>query len=98
MEPRHFITGQELTADELQALIERAGELKRLGRSISDGAGGGRAGPMVALLFDRPSTRTRVSFEVAATELGGGALVLKSEDLQLARGESVRDTAIVMSR
>jgi ornithine carbamoyltransferase len=50
------------------------------------------------MLFDRPSTRTRVSFEVAAVELGGGALVLKSEDLQLARGESVRDTAVVMSR
>jgi ornithine carbamoyltransferase len=53
---------------------------------------------MVALLFDRPSTRTRVSFEVAATQLGGGALVLKSEELQLARGETVRDTAMVMSR
>jgi ornithine carbamoyltransferase len=53
---------------------------------------------MVAMLFDRPSTRTRVSFEVAATQLGGGALVLKSGELQLARGESVRDTAMVMSR
>jgi ornithine carbamoyltransferase len=53
---------------------------------------------MVALLFDRPSTRTRVSFEVAAMQLGGGALILKSEELQLARGESVRDTAMVMSR
>jgi ornithine carbamoyltransferase len=97
-EPRHFITGQELTADELRALIERAGELKRLGRSSRDAASDGRAGPVVAMLFDRPSTRTRVSFEVAAMELGGEALVLKSEDLQLARGESVRDTAIVMSR
>ncbi len=90
---RHFITGQELTPEELRGLIERAGELKRLGSS-SNGSGG----PMIAMLFDRPSTRTRVSFEVAATQLGGGALVLKSEDLQLARGESVRDTAIVMSR
>jgi ornithine carbamoyltransferase len=91
---RHFITGQELTLDELRALVERAGELKH----SSSSADGVLRGSMVALLFDRPSTRTRVSFEVAATQLGGGALILKSEELQLARGETVRDTAIVMSR
>jgi ornithine carbamoyltransferase len=91
---RHFITGQELTPDELRALVERAGELKHA-NSSGDGI---LRGSMVALLFDRPSTRTRVSFEVAATQLGGGALVLKSEELQLARGETVRDTAMVMSR
>jgi ornithine carbamoyltransferase len=94
-ETRHFITGQELTPDELRALIERAGELKRANLSTGNGA---LQGSMVALLFDRPSTRTRVSFEVAATQLGGGALILKSEELQLARGETVRDTAMVMSR
>jgi ornithine carbamoyltransferase len=91
---RHFITGQELTPDELRALVERAGELKH-SSSLADGV---LRGSMVALLFDRPSTRTRVSFEVAATQLGGGALILKSEELQLARGETVRDTAMVMSR
>jgi ornithine carbamoyltransferase len=94
-DPRHFITGQELTPEELRALIERAGELKRVRAPTADGA---LRGCMVALLFDRPSTRTRVSFEVAATQLGGGALILKSEELQLARGETVRDTAMVMSR
>jgi ornithine carbamoyltransferase len=93
-ETRHFITGQELTPDELRALVERAGELKRSSAS----ADGVLHGSMVALLFDRPSTRTRVSFEVAAAQLGGGALILKSEELQLARGETVRDTAMVMSR
>jgi ornithine carbamoyltransferase len=93
--PRHFITGEELTPEELRALIGRAAEMKRSRSSAGNGA---LDAPMVAMLFDRPSTRTRVSFEVAATQLGGGALVLKSEDLQLARGESVRDTAIVMSR
>jgi ornithine carbamoyltransferase len=95
MTPRHFITGQELTPEELRGLIGRAAELKRRGGVAVNGA---LRGHMVAMLFDRPSTRTRVSFEVAATQLGGGALVLKSEELQLARGEPVRDTAMVMSR
>jgi ornithine carbamoyltransferase len=90
---RHFITGEELTATELRGLIARAAELK--GGATTNGA---LRGGMVAMLFDRPSTRTRVSFEVAASQLGGGALVLKSGELQLARGESVRDTAMVMSR
>jgi ornithine carbamoyltransferase len=90
---RHFITGEELTATELRSLIARAAELKR-GATTNGALRGG----MVAMLFDRPSTRTRVSFEVAATQLGGGALVLKTGELQLARGESVRDTAMVMSR
>jgi ornithine carbamoyltransferase len=92
---RHFITGQELTPEELRGLVDRAGELKRMGGLSTNGPLRGR---MVALLFDRPSTRTRVSFEVAAAQLGGGSLVLKSGELQLARGETVRDTAMVMSR
>jgi ornithine carbamoyltransferase len=75
--------------------VDRAGELKRIGGASTNGPLRGR---MVALLFDRPSTRTRVSFEVAAAQLGGGSLVLKSGELQLARGETVRDTAMVMSR
>jgi ornithine carbamoyltransferase len=75
-------------------LIDRAAELK-VGQSNSDRPLNGLT---AALLFDRPSTRTRVSFEVAVIELGGDPLVLKSEELQLARGEPVRDTAIVLSR
>jgi len=92
--PRHFITGTELTRTELDAVIERAVELK------SAGPGGPRPlqNRSVALLFEKPSTRTRVSFQVGISQLGGLALLLRREELQLARGESVRDTALVLSR
>jgi ornithine carbamoyltransferase len=90
---RHFLTGEELTADELNRLVERAIELKRDRLSSSALAGRG-----VALVFDKPSTRTRVSFEVGVSELGGHPLVLREGELQLSRGESPRDTALVLSR
>ena len=90
---RHFLTGDELTAAELERLIERALELKadRLGSRALEGRS-------VALVFDKPSTRTRVSFETGVFELGGHPLVLREGELQLARGESPRDTALVLSR
>jgi ornithine carbamoyltransferase len=91
--PRHFITGTELTADEVHRLIDRALELKAA--PYSSDALHKRA---VALIFEKPSTRTRVSFEVGITELGGHPMVLRPDELQLARGESVRDTAYVLSR
>jgi ornithine carbamoyltransferase len=91
--PRHFITGLELSAEELHALIERALELKAA--PYSSDALRKRA---VALIFQKPSTRTRVSFEAGITELGGYPMVLRTDDLQLTRGESVRDTAYVLSR
>src|SRR3954449_8755772 len=55
-------------------------------------------GRSVALVFERPSTRTRLSFDVGIHELGGHPVVLRSDELQLSRGESVRDTALVLSR
>ena len=93
-EPRHFIAGTELTRAELEAVVQRAVELKEIG------ADGPRplAHRSVALLFEKPSTRTRVSFQVGISQLGGQVLLLRSEELQLARGESVRDTALVLSR
>jgi ornithine carbamoyltransferase len=89
---RHFLTGDELKATELERLIERAIELKadRLGSRALEGRS-------VALVFDKPSTRTRVSFETGVYELGGHPLVLREGELQLARGESPRDTALVLS-
>jgi ornithine carbamoyltransferase len=90
--PRHFLTGEELTSQELSALIDRALELKSAPSSSS-----ALDRQSVALIFEKPSTRTRVSFEAGVTELGGYPMVLRSDDLQLTRGESVRDTAYVLS-
>jgi ornithine carbamoyltransferase len=91
--PRHFLTGSELTADELRALLERAGELKAAPRSSA-----ALRERIVALVFQRASTRTRVSFEAAIVELGGHPMVLRPDEMQLSRGESVGDTARVLSR
>jgi ornithine carbamoyltransferase len=91
--PRHFLTGAELSADELHALLERALVLKReplSSRALQDAS--------VGLIFQKPSTRTRVSFEVGIDELGGHALVLRADELQLSRGEALRDTALVLAR
>jgi ornithine carbamoyltransferase len=90
---RHFLTGAELTREELYALIDRAIELKAAPYSSN-----ALVRRTVALIFQRPSTRTRVSFEAGIFELAGHPMVLRNDDLQLARGESVRDTAYVLSR
>ena len=90
---RHFLTGEELTGEELRSLLDRALELKR--HRLASRALENRS---VALLFERPSTRTRVSFEVGIRELGGQPLALSGSDLQSSRGESPRDTALVLSR
>jgi ornithine carbamoyltransferase len=90
---RHLLTGRELAAGALRRLLDRAEALKRDPRASS-----ALAGRSVALLFQRPSTRTRVSFEAGVAELGGHPLVLRDEELQLSRGESVADTARVLGR
>jgi ornithine carbamoyltransferase len=90
---RHFLTGLELSADELHALLDRALELKAkplVARPLE--------GRTVALVFEKPSTRTRVSFQAGIFELGGLPMVLGTADLHLQRGESLRDTALVLSR
>jgi ornithine carbamoyltransferase len=91
--PRHLLTGAELSSADLDRVLDRALQLKAAPDS-SDAL----AGRSVALIFERPSTRTRVSFEVGIYELGGHPMVLRGDDLQLSRGESLRDTALVLSR
>jgi ornithine carbamoyltransferase len=90
---RHFLTGSELSAAELDALLHRATELKtapRSSRALQD--------RVIALVFQKPSTRTRVSFEAGIVELGGHPMVLRPDEMQLSRGEAVKDTALVLSR
>jgi ornithine carbamoyltransferase len=90
---RHFLTGSELSANELDALLHRAAELKtspRSSRALQD--------RVIALVFQKPSTRTRVSFEAGIVELGGHPMVLRPDEMQLSRGEAVKDTALVLSR
>jgi len=89
----HFITGAELDADRLDLLLHRAAALKAAPQSSR-----ALEGRTVALLFNKPSTRTRTSFESGVFELGGHPMILRADELQLTRGESVRDTALVLSR
>jgi ornithine carbamoyltransferase len=90
--PRHLLTGAELSRDDLHALLRRASELKASPRSSR-----ALQNRIVALVFEKPSTRTRVSFEAGVVELGGHAMILRGDEMQLSRGESVKDTARVLS-
>jgi ornithine carbamoyltransferase len=90
---RHFLTGEELTGEETLALLHRALELKAAPRSSQ-----ALTGRTVALIFEKPSTRTRLSFEAGIVELAGHPMILRSGEMQLSRGESVRDTAMILSR
>ncbi|MFN4196416.1 MAG: ornithine carbamoyltransferase [Caldimicrobium sp.] len=93
MKVRHFTKLWDLTKEEAITLIERALQFKRKKnweKSLQ--------GKILALIFEKPSTRTRVSFEVAMSKLGGHSLFLSWQDLQLSRGEPIKDTARVLSR
>jgi ornithine carbamoyltransferase len=94
---RHFIDLRDFSADTLQMILDHAQAMKQAQRA---GAGHEQplAGKTVAMIFEKPSTRTRVSFEVGIVQLGGTPLVLSAQDLQLGRGETIEDTARVLSR
>ena len=94
--PRHFLDLCDDTVDAamVRALLDRAHALKRAPRPAERPL----AGRTVALIFQKPSTRTRVSFEVGVRQLGGDVVVLNASDMQLGRGETVADTARVLSR
>jgi ornithine carbamoyltransferase len=93
---RDFLTGEEFGAFELGKILDRALELKA-GRAERVGADS-LAGRSVALIFEKPSTRTRISFEVGVAELGATPIVLREGEMQLSRGESIADTGRVVSR
>jgi ornithine carbamoyltransferase len=103
---RDFLTGEELGAFELSRLLDLADELKATratGRVSAAMPGEGTAasdlaGRSIGLVFEKPSTRTRISFEVGVAELGATPIVLRGDELQLSRGESIGDTGRVLSR
>jgi ornithine carbamoyltransferase len=95
-QPRHFLTLLDFTPDELRELIRRASELKVI-RQRNERHEPLR-GRTLAMIFEKSSTRTRVSFEAGMAQLGGQALFLSPRDTQLGRGEPIEDTARVLSR
>ena len=94
---RHFIDLRDFSADTLQMMLDHAQAMKQA-RRAGTGHEQPLAGKTVAMIFEKPSTRTRVSFEIGVVQLGGTPLVLSAQDLQLGRGESIEDTARVLSR
>ncbi|WP_028880225.1 ornithine carbamoyltransferase [Terasakiella pusilla] len=96
MKPKHFLDLHLLDGDELRHILDLANGYKR-GLNV---AGGDKPldGKCLAMIFEKPSTRTRVSFEVGMVQLGGHPLVLMGENSQLGRGETIADTARVLSR
>jgi len=91
--PTHFLDIEGIPAAEIRALLDSAARIKRDPHSASQSL----HGKHVALVFERPSTRTRVSFEVGVTSMGGYPLPLQGANMQLGRGESVEDTARALS-
>ncbi|MEK6683068.1 MAG: ornithine carbamoyltransferase [Nitrospirota bacterium] len=96
MKTKHLLTVHEIAVSDVTALLDRADRLKAQHRS--GGLHRPLAGKTLGLLFEKASTRTRVSFEAAMNQLGGGSLFISAGDLQLKRGESIADTARVLSR
>jgi len=95
-EIRHFLDLIDIPRRELRGMIEKSRVMKK-GRKGAAGKGP-LAGKTMAMIFDRPSTRTRVSFDVAMRQLGGESITLIGQDMQLGRGETIADTARVLSR
>ena len=96
MRPRHFLTLSDLTTEELRFLIRRGRELKRLRNHATPHES--LRGKVLGMVFEKSSTRTRVSFEAGMAQLGGSAVFLSPRDSQLGRGEPIEDTARVLSR
>jgi len=96
-QPRHFLDIDSIPVATLKQLIGRAIEMKRALKA-GDGTGRPLTGKMLTMIFDQPSTRTRVSFDVGMQQLGGSTMMLTGTEMQIGRGETIADTARVLSR
>ena len=91
---RHFLDLVDISAQELRGMIAAGRAMKERPAEVRQAL----EGRTLAMIFDKPSTRTRVSFDVAMRQLGGGTIVLTGQEMQLGRGETIADTARVLSR
>lgn len=91
---RRFVTIDDASPDELRDLLDAAAKVKAKPTTWVNRL----QGKQIALIFEKPSTRTRVSFEAAVSTMGGHAIVLRGDELQLGRGETIEDTGRVLSR
>ncbi len=96
--PRHFLDLLDLSSGELRRILDAAAAMKSARIKGARPRSRPLAGKTLAMIFDRPSTRTRVSFDVGMRELGGETIMLTGAEMQLGRGESIADTARVLSR
>ncbi|MBV8472674.1 MAG: ornithine carbamoyltransferase, partial [Hyphomicrobiales bacterium] len=96
--PRHFLDLLDQPPSELRAILDAAKAMKSARVKGELAAKRPLAGKTLAMIFDRPSTRTRVSFDLAMRELGGETIMLTGAEMQLGRGETLADTARVLSR
>src|SRR5207237_10821687 len=92
---KHLLSIEQLSREEIERILHRTAEIKTNRGKISAQP---LAGQTWALIFSKPSTRTRVSFDVGIRELGGETIYLNAADAQLGRGESIKDTARVLAR
>lgn len=100
MSVKHFLDLSEVSSDDLRSIIDHAREMKAARRGWPKGKiepGTPLDGRVLAMIFEKPSTRTRVSFDIAMRQMGGKSLVLSHQDMQLGRGETIADTARVLS-
>jgi ornithine carbamoyltransferase len=96
--PRHFLDLKDFSGAELRRVLDASSALKSQRRKGAPPRERPLAGKILAMVFDKPSTRTRVSFDVAMRELGGETIMLTGQEMQLGRGETIADTARVLSR
>ena len=95
-DPKHFLDLHRVGREELRGIIDTASDVKRNG--LPEGRDKPLTGKTLAMIFEKPSTRTRVSFEVGMRQLGGDVVNLSGREIQLGRGETIADTARVLSR
>ena len=99
--PKHFLSLADISASDLRSILDEAHRIKKARRGIPKGCADADApfkGETLALIFEKSSTRTRFSFDMGMRQLGGTSITATSSDMQIGRGETIEDTAKVLSR